>query len=124
MEVMCGDNRFEIIAKAKKALLECTNIETDKDEMKVIDNILFRCWQMGWLDRYDTADIPWTDLVKDSLNLVKDLVEDEFNPCDSECLSCKHLKARCEFAPTYCKYEPKDTPQTDCGRGEPYEEEE
>ena len=52
----CGDNRFEIIARAKKDLLEGTNIETDEDEMKVIDNILFRCWQMGWLDRYDEAE--------------------------------------------------------------------
>lgn len=64
MADMCGDNRFEIIAKAKKALLEGTNIETDKDEMKVIDNILFRCWQMGWLDRYDKADTPQTDCDK------------------------------------------------------------
>ena len=55
MEI-CGDNRFEIIAKAKADLLEGTNIETDEAEMAVIDNILFRCWQMGWLDRYDTAD--------------------------------------------------------------------
>ena len=49
----CGDNRFEIIAKAKEALLEETNIARDKQEMAVIDNILFRCWQMGWLDKYD-----------------------------------------------------------------------
>ena len=52
-ETMAGDNRFEIIAKAKHAILDGTNIETDEDEMKVLDNILFRCWQMGWLDKYD-----------------------------------------------------------------------
>lgn len=52
-ETMAGDNRFEIIAKAKYAILDGTNIETDEDEMKVLDNILFRCWQMGWLDKYD-----------------------------------------------------------------------
>lgn len=52
-EIMAGDNRFEIIAKAKQAILDGTNIETDEDEMKVLDNILFRCWQMGWLDKYD-----------------------------------------------------------------------
>ena len=50
---MCGDNRFEIISRAKKALLEGTNIDMCPDEMAVIDNILFRCWQMGWLDKYD-----------------------------------------------------------------------
>lgn len=52
-ENMAGDNRFETIAKAKQAILDGTNIETDEDEMKVLDNILFRCWQMGWLDKYD-----------------------------------------------------------------------
>ena len=50
---ICGDNRFEIIAKAKEHLLDATNIDTSEDEMKVLDNFLFRCWQMGWLDRYD-----------------------------------------------------------------------
>jgi hypothetical protein len=63
MADICDDNRFEIIAKAKKALLEGTNIDMCADEMAVIDNILFRCWQMGWLDRYDTADTPQTDLL-------------------------------------------------------------
>ena len=53
---ICGDNRFEIIAKAKEHLLDATNIDTSEDEMKVLDSFLFRCWQMGWLDRYDTAD--------------------------------------------------------------------
>lgn len=56
MNVICEDNRFEIITKAKAHLLEVTNIDTSEDEMKVLDNFLFRCWQMGWLDRYDTAD--------------------------------------------------------------------
>ena len=50
---ICGDNRFEIIEKAKRSLIESTNIETSEDEMKVIDDFLFRCWQMGWLDKYD-----------------------------------------------------------------------
>lgn len=53
MGEVCGDNRFEIIEKAKKHILEATNIDTSPDEMKVLDNFLFRCWQMGWLDRYD-----------------------------------------------------------------------
>ena len=53
---VCIDDRFEIIAKAKQDLIESTNIETDKSEMAVIDNILFRCWQMGWLDRYEEND--------------------------------------------------------------------
>ena len=68
---ICGDNRFEIIAKAKKNLLESTNIHTSEDEMKVLDSYLFRCWQMGWLERYDKPkeplDIPTmsTDFAKE-----------------------------------------------------------
>ena len=49
----CGDNRFEIIQKAKEDLIESTNIEMAKDEMAVLDSILFRAWQMGWLDKYE-----------------------------------------------------------------------
>lgn len=56
-DIMCNDNRFEVIGRAKEHLLEATNIETSPDEMAVLDSFLFRCWQMGWLDRYDdTAD--------------------------------------------------------------------
>lgn len=51
--VVCGGNRFEIIAKAKADILESTNIDSSPEEMKVLDNFLFRCWQMGWLDKYD-----------------------------------------------------------------------
>lgn len=50
---ICVDNRFIIIERAKEDILQSTNIESSKDEMKVLDNFLFRCWQMGWLDKYD-----------------------------------------------------------------------
>lgn len=52
MSDLCTDNRFEVIAKAKQALLDSTNIESSPDEMKVLNDFLFRCWQMGWLDKY------------------------------------------------------------------------
>ena len=58
MNEICGDNRFEIIAKAKKHLLDATNIDTSPKEMEVLDGFLFRCWQMGWLDRYDEQTEP------------------------------------------------------------------
>lgn len=45
----CGDNRFEIIAEYKEKLIKETNIESSPEEMAVIDNILFRLWQMGWI---------------------------------------------------------------------------
>lgn len=53
MNETCTDNRFEIIEKAKKHILEATNIDTSSDEMKVLNNFLFRCWQMGWLKQYE-----------------------------------------------------------------------
>lgn len=55
MSEVCADNRFEIIDQARKDIIESTNIEKNPDEMKVLDNFLFRCWQMGWLDRYEMA---------------------------------------------------------------------
>ena len=50
---VCNDNRFEIIEKAKEDILKNTNIHSREDEMKVLDPFLFRCWQMGWLNRYN-----------------------------------------------------------------------
>ena len=53
-----GDNRFYLIDKAKQDLLENTNIKDSPEEMKVLDNFLFRCWQMGWLDEYEKSIDP------------------------------------------------------------------
>ena len=50
MNVTCGDNRFEIIEKAKADLLKSTNISSSPAEMDVVDSILFRAWQMGCLE--------------------------------------------------------------------------
>ena len=69
MMEICGDNRFEIIAKAKAHLLDATNIDTSEDEMKVLDSFLFRCWQMGWLDRYERKDESKTQMKTQNSNL-------------------------------------------------------
>lgn len=53
MSDMCDDNRFDLIEKYKKKLIEATNIENAPDEMAVLDNILFRFWQVGWLDKLE-----------------------------------------------------------------------
>lgn len=60
----CGtpsDNRFDLIETAKKRLTEATNIESFPDEMKVLDSILSRMWQLGWLPeskiRESTRDV-------------------------------------------------------------------
>lgn len=55
---VCTDNRFELIKKYKEKLIEATNIKTSKKEMAVIDNILFRFWQMGWLDKLEDDVVP------------------------------------------------------------------
>jgi len=47
---VCNDNRFELIEKAKQRLIKATNIETSPEEMRVLDSMLFRFWQMGWLE--------------------------------------------------------------------------
>lgn len=65
---LCDDNRIITIEKAKQALIKGTNIEDSPEEMKVLDNILFRCWQMGWLDRYDQIKI--IELISDTDALI------------------------------------------------------
>lgn len=65
MMEMCGDNRFEIIKKARKHILDATNIDTSPKEMEVLDTFLYRCWQMGWLERYDENRIVIQTLPKD-----------------------------------------------------------
>lgn len=57
MSDVCGDNRFEIIEAYKKRLIEDTNIESRPDEMAVIDNILLRFWQMGWLPEFQDTNV-------------------------------------------------------------------
>lgn len=53
MTEMIDDNRLEIIQKAKEDLLRSTNIDSSPEEIAVLDNILFRAWQMGWLKKYE-----------------------------------------------------------------------
>lgn len=53
MNEICTDNRFKLIKKYKQELVNATNIETSPEEMVVIDNILFRFWQMGWLEKLE-----------------------------------------------------------------------
>lgn len=53
---ICTDNRFEMIEKYLELLKQGTNIETSQEEMRTIQNILFRFWQMGWLDKIEFAD--------------------------------------------------------------------
>ena len=64
---ICTDNRFEIIAAYKKKLVEETNIQESPDEMAVIDNILFRFWQMGWLPPIPHGRLIDADKMRESI---------------------------------------------------------
>lgn len=56
MSEVCSDNRFDLIGEFKDKLVKGTNIETSPEEMAVLDNILFRIWQMGWLDKLKSQE--------------------------------------------------------------------
>ena len=56
MDNIRNDNSLELIKKYKQELMDSTNIEYSPDEMEVIDNILFRMWQVGWLGTLDAAE--------------------------------------------------------------------
>ena len=68
---ICGDNRFEIIEKAKEMLLNATNIEDSKEEMKVLTNILFRMWQVGLINEEKLDKL--NDTVADVLICIEQL---------------------------------------------------
>ena len=55
MADICNDDRFEMIKRVKERLVKGTNIETRPEEMAVVDSILFRFWQMGWLKLIDES---------------------------------------------------------------------
>lgn len=75
-EDVCSDNRFELIAKARDALLKSTNIEDSPNEMAVLDSILFRCWQMGWLDRPNAVEDCESEKLKTENAELRELVSD------------------------------------------------
>lgn len=74
----CGeapsDNREGVIERAKKHLLNATNIESSPDEMQCLDSFLFRCWQMGWLREYDNEKPAYEEMME-VLSDVKDAFE-------------------------------------------------
>lgn len=85
-ETICTDNRLEVIAKAKEALLKQTNIIDSPEEMSVLDTFLMRCWQVGWLEKYDdgadTAEKMFRELPKikhDAVNKSKLVIDESVN---------------------------------------------
>lgn len=91
---VCGDDRFELIDKAKEKLLECTNIESRPEEVAVLDSILFRCWQMGWLDQLCDSGTRWHQLFGTPERAARTLAK---IPCDGCCESCSLYGAGCDY---------------------------
>lgn len=91
MNETCGDNRFEIIQKAKEDLIRSTNIKTSPDEMAVLDNILLRAWQIGWLDKYEPD---YKERMKKEYRQVKDRYTKLHNMC------IKYEAGTLDFTPT------------------------
>lgn len=74
---ICGDNRFEIIEKAKEMLLNATNIEDSKEEMKVLTNILFRMWQVGLIneEKLEINKLQKENSIAEDIKIIENLKE-------------------------------------------------
>lgn len=48
-----GDNRFELIKKYKQYIIDKTDILNSPDELKVLDTILLRLWELGFLNNLE-----------------------------------------------------------------------
>lgn len=99
MADICTDNRFELIEKYKQKLIEATNIEDSPDEMKVLDEILFRCWQMGWLDRLDTDAVSVRTEIDKYCNKYCYYTKTYFGRFKDVDEATEHLERKCENCP-------------------------
>lgn len=51
MACLCvDDNMGKLIGKYRQQLISSTNIQESPEEMKVLHDLMFRLYQMGWLD--------------------------------------------------------------------------
>jgi len=94
MSEVCSDNRFELIGEFKDKLVKGTNIETSPEEMAVLDNILFRIWQMGWLDKLKAQEPRNAIVVSNGIGMSGGWwyqcpsCKMEIEPRDRHCKSC------------------------------------
>lgn len=100
----CGDDRFELIGKAKRKLFECTNIESRPEEVAVLDSILFRCWQMGWLDQLRDSGTRWHELFGTPERAAQTLTVGEKHADCSECI----IREACYSSDMGCLIEEPD----------------
>lgn len=96
---MCSspsDNRFEIIDKVKSKLLDMTNISSSQDEMKVLDNILFRLWQIDELkqnvdfpDSHVSKNTSYSSLYYKHHSLIENIKEKITESSNTGALACE-----------------------------------
>ena len=92
-----GDNRFEIIEKAKEKLLNATNIEDSKEEMKVLTNILFRMWQAGLIneEKLEINKLQKENSIEEDIKIVEEMIENANieNMDMNDCFGGEHIEA-------------------------------
>lgn len=101
---ICTDNRFELIEKYKQKLIQATNIEDSPDEMKVLDNILFRMGQMGWLDRLEKDELVFPEkgvsgIVEKYCTKYCNYTKMYFGRYKDADKAMEHLEKKCENCP-------------------------
>lgn len=48
--IIADCDRIFVIGKYRQRLIDSTNINESPEEMKVLNDLMFRLYQMGWLD--------------------------------------------------------------------------
>lgn len=88
--IECCDDRFEIIKRAREHIIDVTNIESSPEEMKVLDNFLFRCWQMHWL-KNDFHQLEKENAkLKEQIEKMKSCINCKYDYLnDDECYGCR-----------------------------------
>lgn len=74
--ICCGDDRFKIIGEAKKDIIEKTNIAENKlsMELPLLDGILTRVWQTGWLNKKQKPE--WSEEDEKQIRQIERIVKD------------------------------------------------
>ena len=90
MADVCTDGRFEMIERVKQRLVKATNIEARPEEMDVLDSILFRFWQQGWLKLIDDTDTNTS--IRDELRYCIDYINPRHPLLDNGNLNVRHYR--------------------------------
>lgn len=105
---LCTDNRFRIIEDYKNRLVERTNIKSRPDEMAVIDNILFRFWQMRWLYPLPQGRLVLEKVISERISQIDQWGENACNhPFEWMSILSEEVGELCEAVNETCFKHPK-----------------